>query len=187
MIRTPMTEPRTGPRFHLPTSAFAVLLAVGVVVAALVESSRAPLLKAGAGAPGADLVMLDGKRVSLDTFKGKYVLVDFWATWCPPCVSELPYLVKVAAENAPRGLVFVAVNHGDETPAKVAAFAGKVPGLAAVTAFAPDGLPPAWAVSALPTLYLLDPQGRVLEGISGALDEEDLRALLDKHLPRAAR
>jgi thiol-disulfide isomerase/thioredoxin len=180
-------QPQPRPRFHLPTSAFAVLLAVGVVVAALVESSRAPLLRAGTGAPGADLVMLDGKRVSLESFKGKYVLVDFWATWCPPCVSELPYLVRVAAEHAPRGLVFLAVNQGDETPAKVGAFAGKIPGLAAVTAFAPGGLPPAWAVSSLPTLYLVDPQGRVLEGVVGALDEEALRELLDKHLPRAAR
>lgn len=177
-------QPRT--RFHLPTSAFAVLLAVGVVLAALVESSRAPLLKAGTGAPAAELVMLDGKRVTLESFKGRYVLVDFWATWCPPCVSEMPHLVRVAAESASRGLVFLAVNQGDESRTEVAAFAEKIPGLAAVAAFAPNGLPPAWAVSSLPTLYLVDPEGRVLEGIVGAVDERALRALLDKHLPRAA-
>jgi thiol-disulfide isomerase/thioredoxin len=182
-----MSEPASRPRFHVPTSAFAVLLALGVVVAALVESARAPLLKAGAGAPRADLVMLDGRRVSLESLRGKYVLVDFWATWCPPCVAEMPHLVKVAAEHGPRGLVFLAVNQGDETPAKVAAFAEKIPGLSAAAAFAPDGLPAAWAVSSLPTLYLVDPQGRVLEGISGAMDEEALRGLLDKHLPRARR
>ena len=172
-------------RFNLPTSFFAALLALGVLVAALVEGTRAPLLAAGAAAPGAELVMLDGRRVSLSSLRGKYVLVDFWATWCPPCVSEMPHLVKVAAELAPRGLVFFAVNQGDETAAKVTRFAKDVPGLESVAAFAPDGLPSGWAVSALPTLYLVDPQGRVLEGVSGALDEEDLRALLDKHLPPA--
>ena len=56
---------------------------------------------------GADL---DGKPVSLADFKGKVVLVDFWATWCPPCVSAFPLLHQLARENKDKGLVVLGVN-----------------------------------------------------------------------------
>lgn len=76
------------------------------------------------GKPAAEIALttLDGKNVKLSDMKGKVVLVDFWATWCPPCRKSLPHLQKLSADSelAARGLVVWAVNANEdkETVAK---------------------------------------------------------------------
>jgi len=183
-----MSEPAppAKPRFQVPTTVFAVLLALGVVLAAVMESSRAVLLPPGAAAPETRLVMLDGGRVTLSSLKGKWVLVDFWATWCPPCVEEMPYLVKVAEAYGPRGLTFLAVNQdGAGETREVQSFAEGVPGLRPYVALAPNGLPSDWRVDVLPTLYLVGPDGTVVERRRGQVSEAWLRETLDARLPAA--
>jgi len=185
-----MSEPVSPkkPRVQVPTTVFAVLLALGVVLAAVMESSRTVLLPPGAAAPEAELRMLDGARVTLSSLKGKWVLVDFWATWCPPCMEEMPYLVKLADAYGPRGLTFLAVNQdGDEDTRGVQRFADNVAGLRRYVALAPNGLPPDWRVEALPTLYLVGPEGKVVERRRGQVSEAWLREQLEAHLPRPGR
>lgn len=77
----------------------------------------------GKPAPDFALTTLDGKDVKLSDMKGKVVLVDFWATWCPPCRKSLPHLQKVSADKAlaDKGLVVWAVN-AQEEKAKVEKF-----------------------------------------------------------------
>jgi len=66
----------------------------------------------GKAAPDFSLTTLDGKPVKLSDMKGKVVVLDFWATWCPPCRKSLPHLQKVSADKelADKGLVVWAVN-----------------------------------------------------------------------------
>jgi thiol-disulfide isomerase/thioredoxin len=189
MLPLPMSEPTppTRSRVQVPTTVFAVLLGLGVVLAAVMESSRTVLLPPGAAAPETELRTLDGARVKLSSLRGRWVLVDFWATWCPPCVEEMPYLVKLAEAYGPRGLAFLAVNQdGDGEIRDVEHFAAKVAGLRPYVALAPAGLPSDWRVEALPTLYLVGPDGTVVERRRGQVSEAWLRALLDKHLPAGA-
>jgi len=187
--RAAMSEP--GPpekqRLQVPTTVFAVLLGLGVVIAAVMESGRTVLLPPGAAAPAADLVMLDGRRVTLSSLKGRWVLVDFWATWCPPCVEEMPYLAKVAQEYAPRGLAFLAINQDGEgeDPREVERFAARVAGLRPFVALASGGLPSEWRVEMLPTLYLVGPDGKVVERRRGQVTEAWLRQTLEVHLSSA--
>jgi peroxiredoxin len=68
----------------------------------------------GKPAPPVNLDTLDGGKLELASLKGKVVILDFWATWCPPCVASLPILVEVAGEYADKGVVFYAVNVGEE-------------------------------------------------------------------------
>lgn len=72
-------------------------------------------------APDFELQSLDGQSVSLSDLQGKPVLLNFWATWCRPCVSEMPYLQEIHDEWAGKGLALLAVNIG-ESSAKVKEF-----------------------------------------------------------------
>ena len=77
-----------------------------------------------APAPNWELKDLDGKTVHLSDFKGKVVILDFWATWCPPCRKEIPGFVELQKKYGARGLVMIGVAM-DEDPDPVKPFARK--------------------------------------------------------------
>jgi thiol-disulfide isomerase/thioredoxin len=74
------------------------------------ETRMAPLVLLGKRAPAIEGVDVEGKKVSLAEMKGKVVLIDFWATWCPPCVAELPRLKKLAASYGDRDFAILGIN-----------------------------------------------------------------------------
>jgi len=80
-----------------------------------------PGIKVGNLAPDFQLHNLEGKPVSLSDFRGKSVILNFWATWCGPCVFEMPYLQQVYEEYSANGLVLLAVNI-DASSSKVTKF-----------------------------------------------------------------
>ena len=136
-------------------------------------------------APGLALADVDGRPLSLDEFRGEVVLLSFWATWCPPCVEELPSMNRLRARLYERGLRVVGVDVG-ETAAQMRAFLKRVdvafPNLLDVEASAAAR----WNVHAFPTSFVIDRDGRIRYGIVGALDWEraenmgPIEALLDK-------
>jgi peroxiredoxin len=84
-----------------------------------IEKPEKPIL-----APDFTLEDLSGKRVSLKDFRGKAVFLNFWATWCPPCVVEMPSMEKLHKEFSDDGLVILAINFR-ETPEQAKAFVKK--------------------------------------------------------------
>lgn len=76
-------------------------------------------------APDLKLKDLDGKDVSLDDYRGKVVLVNFWATWCDPCRVEIPWLIDLQAKYGSRGFTVVGVAMDDEGKSVVAPFIAK--------------------------------------------------------------
>ena len=98
-----------------------------------------PLL--GQPAPEFDGEMLDGEEVSLDSLKGKVVVLDFWATWCEPCVMAMPVLAKVTKAYEEKDVVFLAVNVSED-PARVKGFVEEQE----------------WDVS-----FVLDPNGKIAD------------------------
>lgn len=70
--------------------------------------------KPGGAPPPVDLVRLDGTKTTLDEFKGKVVLINFWATWCSPCVDELPALERLYNRLKDRGFIVVGVSIDDQ-------------------------------------------------------------------------
>jgi len=105
---------------------------------------------------------LDGGRVGLADFRGKAVLLNFWATWCPPCVAELPAMERLHRRYFAQGFTVLAVSLDTVGVSAVAAFV-RERGLTF-----PVGLDPAWDVAraygvrALPTTALLDRQARTV-------------------------
>ena len=71
-------------------------------------------VRVGAPAPEIDLPALDGSRVQLSKLRGHPVVVSFWGTWCPPCRTEFPQLVRLHAAYATSGLVVLGVNGRDQ-------------------------------------------------------------------------
>ncbi len=101
---------------------FAVILAVMLVSSAIplgCSTGWAPARGSQIGnlAPDFQLVNLDGQSVSLRDFRGRPVLVNFWATWCPPCRAEMPFIQEVFADRkwAGKGLVILAVDIGESS------------------------------------------------------------------------
>ena len=119
-----------------------------------------------------------GGTVDLDSFRGQVVLLDFWATWCPPCRAELPSLNRLYGELKDRGFVIVGLTLDQGSVEQVAA---------AVQRFAldyPVGLAnPAIAeayggVRAIPTKFLLDKSGKVRQFYQGIVPDPQLRAAI---------
>jgi len=115
----------------------------------------------GQPAPTFSLPALDGgKPISLESHRGEVVYLDFWASWCPPCVTSLPLLDELRTEFGDRGFRVVAVNV-DRDADKARAFLAKRP-VGYRSASDPDGaLPERFGLSTMPTSYLIDRDGVV--------------------------
>lgn len=114
---------------------------------------------------------LDGKTISFADLKGKVVLVNFWATWCPPCRAEIPDLI--ALQNKHRDtLVVLGVSEDEITPAEVKTFVTGQNMNYPVVMATPELTKIFKGVSALPTTFIVDPAGRIQMRHVGMLNPE---------------
>ena len=102
-----------------------IILALGLIIAGCSAGcspeGSAPAPQVGKPAPNFQLPNLGGELVSLSDFQGKPVLINFWASWCQPCVYEMPFIQEVFEEWSGQGLVVLAINMG-ENSSKVETF-----------------------------------------------------------------
>lgn len=158
-----------GQRDWLWTAGFLVVVGGLVAVGWLTrEGSRPPVV--GDAAPELRLPLIDGDTASLADYRGRVVMLNIWATWCPPCVTELPSMQRVYEAYADRGLEILAVAV-DHRPGERQAD-GRVVGVVSefVDRFGltfPVALDPTGGterlleVNYLPTTFLIDRQGRI--------------------------
>ena len=124
-------------------------------------------------APALALKDLRGRAVRLGDYRGKVVLLNFWATWCPPCRAEIPELVRWQKQFAGRGLQVVGVTHPPERRARVRRFARRL-GVNYPVALGTRKAARAFGVGeVLPVTIVIDREGRVRERILGLLDAEE--------------
>lgn len=93
--------------------AVAVILGL-VILFESIQSQRAKEIRVGGLAPNFTLRTIDGKTVSLADYKGKVVLVNIWATWCPPCQQEVPSMVRLYKEMKGKDFEILAVSIDDQ-------------------------------------------------------------------------
>ena len=179
--------------FH-PTTEPGVGEVEGQPVSAATPPSSSNLLAAGSVAPPFALRTPQGRRIGLAGYRGKAVLLEFFATWCPHCNAEAPHLRKLAASLNPKKVAFVSVNADGETAPSVYAFHRyyglQYPALVDPSSqpgsFKREGAPgqvsTAYRVQSFPTFYVIDPHGR----IAFATDGEQPDALLRQQLLKAA-
>ncbi|NOY71190.1 MAG: TlpA family protein disulfide reductase [Gammaproteobacteria bacterium] len=121
---------------------------------------------------------IEGQQVSLNDYQGQYVLLNFWATWCKPCVTEMPELEAAHQALKAQGFTVLAINVG-ESESKIKAF------VAARGFTFPIVLDNDWVIAerygvmGIPTSFYIDPGGRVYRKIlGGSLTKESITAQL---------
>lgn len=128
-------------------------------------------------APEFELPDLDGKPVRFSDLRGKVVLVNFWATWCPPCRAEIPSMERAWAKLKEGGVGMLAVHVGGDSE-KIWAFLAEFNVTFPVLIDKSSKVSKEWQTIGLPTTYIADPQGRkALRAIGGReWDQPDLVA-----------
>lgn len=168
--------PLTGRRPVLRLAAGAVL-ATGLLTrkpraAELAELADAlQPAKTPAPPPPIQFVDVNGKTHSLAEFNGHGLVVNLWATWCAPCVAELPSLAKLAQAVAPQDIAVLPLSSDHGGKAAVTAFMAshKIQGLPVL--LDPEGaVLRAWHVRGIPTTLLIDRQGRAQARVEGSVD-----------------
>lgn len=164
----------------------AVLL---VVVLVLLYQRALPQASAALGfgasndpAPPFTLATLDGDTVSLHDLRGQVVLVNFWASWCPPCRVEMPGFERIYRDRAQDGFTIVGIVTDGHARERVRAFLTQhditYPTLLASPAVIRDY----GGISSLPESFLLDRDGRIRHRVIGFFAEPALRAAVDRML-----
>jgi thiol-disulfide isomerase/thioredoxin len=144
----------------------------------------APDMK-GKPAPGFTLVDLQGKKVSLSDFKGKPVLVTFWATWCGPCKLEMPWLEEFSKKYAAQGFVVLGLSTDDESlPKSTIANTAKRLGATYPILLNDDKVDEAYDIEADPTSFYVDKTGTVLIATSGIYDGQGGKDLIEANIKK---
>jgi peroxiredoxin len=129
-------------------------------------------------APAFTMKDVEGETHRLADYAGNPVIVNFWATWCPPCRAEMPSMQRAWEELRKEGIAMLAVNVG-ENEDKVFAFLADYPLDFPILFDRDSSVMKSWPVKGLPTTLVLDPQGRIVYRAVGGREWDD-PALLQK-------
>lgn len=138
----------------------------------------------GGDTPALALEDLDGKAHRLDAYRGKVVLINFWATWCDPCREEMPSIDRLRASMQGKPFVVLAVNLA-EPPSRIRNYLERMPVGFPVLLDRDMAAAKAWKARILPATYIVGPNGKVRYSYTGELDwsEESVRRKIAALLP----
>ena len=144
------------------------------------EQNRLLTLQPGQPAPDFTLSDPDGQPVSLSQFKGKVVLLDFWASWCGPCITDLGTLRKIKERMAAQPVIFLNVSLDENKGAWKQAIAKHQ--IKGVHVRSDGGATQDYNVSGIPRYYLVDPQGLIVENNLGVSSIDEVVAKIEENL-----
>lgn len=171
-----------------------VLVIVAVAISAMLffavrrshrKGASAPVAAVGKEAPDFTLKTLDGKTVSLSDYRGKAVLVNFWATWCGPCNIEMPWLVDLHKKYAAQGFEILGVSMDDVDPKDIAKFAQDKK-VDYPILLGQDSVGDAYGgIPFLPGNFYIDRSGKIVEKGFGLIGKPEIEENIQKILASA--
>ena len=127
--------------------------------------------------PTLHVTTLDGKTFDLAAQRGKWVIVNYWATWCVPCIKEMPDISRFVAAH--KNVVAIGLAYEESEPADIKAFLAKHPVVYPIAQVSLDQPPKDFdEPRGLPTTYLIGPDGKVAKHIVGPVTEASLEGLI---------
>ena len=134
-------------------------------------------------APAWTLKNLDGQDVSFSQFKGKVVVIDFWATWCGPCRREIPGYIELQKKYGKDGLVIIGIDHNEsQNSASVKKFAEKL-GMNYLIVSGTESVAEAFGgLEGIPTTFLINREGKIVHQKIGSWDHAQYEAVVKKVL-----
>ncbi len=134
-------------------------------------------------APDFQLQSLDGKVVSLSELRGSPVMLNFWATWCPPCRNEMPYIQQIYEEWSGKGLVLLAIDIG-ESSSTVKEFVQSYELSFPVLLDIKEDVAQIYNITGIPTTFFIDKDGIIQDKRVGSFQsKEEIAAYLSKIIP----
>ena len=162
---------------HAPNSLKIIfLLVAGVAFFSRGVSSQAAGSKTAA--PDWQLSDVDGKPVKLSDFKGKVVILDFWATWCPPCRAEIPGFVAIQKKYADKGFTVIGVSLDKQGPSVAKPFMRELGMNYPVVMGNPKIVGDYGFITAIPTTFVIDRRGDVVTAYEGFTDQATFESVI---------
>jgi len=124
---------------------------------------------------------LDGRPHTLAPYKGKWIIINYWATNCPPCLKEIPELERFHQRHKDRDAVVVGVNYEDIKSSWLEDFIESVKMTYPVLRAEPDSVTPFGAIKILPTTIIVSPDGKLMGMQAGAVTAELIDAYIQEH------
>lgn len=162
--------------------------ALAVLAIVLIPMFRSDALRpagpsglAGKPAPVFTLVDDRGAAVSLAAYRGKVVVLNLWASWCPPCRAEMPDLQRFSAAYARRGVVVIGINQG-ESAQRARAYASSLGIAFPIWLDENQRYGRVFTVLGMPTTVIVGRDGNVVRGFDGALTFDEMRAAVSASL-----
>jgi thiol-disulfide isomerase/thioredoxin len=147
--------------------------------------------KADLAEPELTLKDLDGKDVSLSEYKGKVVLVNFWATWCEPCQIEIPWLIEMQQKYGPKGFVILGIALDEEGKSVVAPYVAKerfdvngqkLPMSYKILIGNDEAADKFGGLFGYPTSILISRDGRQIKRVTGIISEDEMNKIIESQL-----
>ena len=141
---------------------------LAISAALLVASCGAPPSQMNTQAPDFDLANLAGGKTSLASYRGKVLVVDFWATWCTPCIKEIPEYTDFYAKNKSKGVEMVGVVFDSGEPAQIQEFLQKTKVAYTQLLGTDDLLEKYQANQGFPTTFVIGKKGQIVKKVLGS-------------------
>jgi peroxiredoxin len=161
-------------RVNMMRTLVTIILLAGFVLPALAQQPGKGLtpMQAGMPAPDFELTDIEGTTHRLSDYRDKVVIINFWATWCPPCRAEMPSMDRAWAQLEDEDIVMLAVNVGEDEDT-IFQFTANYPVTFPLLMDRDSKVVEAWPIRGLPTTFVIDPGGRLAYRAIGGREWDD--------------